>query len=291
MLVRCPENFNRTNFVKVSARITNIFKYRRIIWYAVLFLPYVSNAQTSPIIRSPRPGQAFGPFTTGAKVFQLQTGFNINSIDGPETEGNGFNYLASFRYSFTETFEVRSAFRLNSDKIITDGEETTLDGLSSWIVGVRFNVLNNAGTSKASLGFQADANINIFNNDFQLDHPAPRMIFLHGQRLSKWLSLVTNWGIAWNGFNGEPRGLYRVKFNIVASSKISVIIENYGNLIDGKFYTFFNTGPAWLITNDLLLDLTLGFGRNRGIENLFVDFGFSWRTKPLGKIKEMPINN
>jgi hypothetical protein len=64
--------------------------------------------------------------------------------------------------------------------------------------------------------------------------------------------------------------------------KWSSFIETYGGVINGDFTIFFDTGLAYLVNNDLQLDLSGGYGKNDGFAATFVDFGVSWRTKRRG---------
>ncbi len=247
----------------------------------ILFLAtgFHAHGQYNETIRSARPGQSFGPFTTGKKIFQIQTGFNINQIKYSEEnfDVHGFNYLMSLRYGITETVEIRYAFRLNRDKITIDEEDGIANGLSAMVLGIRFNILNNAGTYKPSLGFQANINLNVLSPEFNPDNPEPALLLLHSQKLTQWLKLTTNWGIVWNGNNGDPSGLYTINFSFPISNKIGCFVENYGGLFNRNLNTFFDTGIDYLVNNDLLLDLSIGYGKNRGVMDAFVDFGVSWR--------------
>lgn len=87
----------------------------------IAFVGYGNQAfsQYHPTIRTARPGQSFGPFATGKGVFQVQTGFNFKNaeLNTMNEDLDGFNYLLSLRYGVTETFEIRSAFQFNRDRI------------------------------------------------------------------------------------------------------------------------------------------------------------------------------
>jgi hypothetical protein len=236
--------------------------------------------QYSETIRTARPGQAFGPYTTGKKIFQLQTGLNFNQSTNGESnlDISGFNYLLSLRYGITEIFEVRSTFRINSDKIVTNNLDSVASGLSALFIGIRFNILNNADTKKPSLGFQANVNLNTLSSDFNPNHPEPVMLLLHSQNLTDWLSLTTNWGILWSGDDADPTGLYTINLSFPVSKKVGGFVENYGFLSDRHIDIYFDTGIGYLVNNDLLLDISAGYGKNKGLSGYFIDFGVSWRT-------------
>ena len=257
-----------------------LHKKIKIVLFILLFATgFQAYAQYNETIRSARPGQSFGPFTTGKSIFQVQTGFNINQIRYSDENLNehGFNYLMSLRYGITETIEIRYAFRINRNKISVEDEELIANGLSAMVLGMRFNILNNAGTYKPSIGFQANVNLNVLSPEFNPDNPEPALLLLHNQKLTHWLKLTTNWGIIWNGNNADAIGLYTINFSFPISNRIGGFIENYGDISNRNLSTFFDTGIDYLINNDLLLDLSVGYGKNRGVVVSYIDFGVSWR--------------
>lgn len=236
-------------------------------------------AQSSVIIRSSRPGQSFTPYAVGKEVLQVQTGINFNSFDESDSnvDGNGVFLVALGRYGISETIEVRTEFQLNRDKIMTGEEKEVFKGLSAWSIGMRFNILDPVKATKPALGFQFDLNINAANSDFKSEYIAPKLLLLHSQALNHWLGLTTNWGVAWNGNNATPRGFYTLAFTFVLNEKWALLAENYGEVVDNDFDTRFDTGLGYLANNDLQLDLGLGYGKNDGISDYFVDIGVSIR--------------
>lgn len=235
-------------------------------------------AQTSEIIRSSRPGQSFTPYTVGSKVFQLQSGLNINGFEASDQEdGNGLFFVALGRYGITETIEVRTEFQFANNKTTFINQEETSSGLSAWTVGMRFNILNPEDLRKPALGFQVDLNLNVASEDFKSEHIAPKLLLLHSQALSDRLGLTTNWGILWNGNNTTPRGLYTFALTYALDDSWSLLLENYGELEDGDFDSRFDTGVGYLLSNDIQLDLGAGYGKNDGSSDYFVDFGVSAR--------------
>ena len=105
-------------------------------------------------------------------------------------------------------------------------------------------------------------------------------MFALTQKLGEKVGLVTNLGIGWSG-NGDnnPSGLYAVNLNTSLSKRISVFVENYGAIQDQELDTRFDTGLGYLINSNFQLDTSIGYGKNHGIEDFFIDFGFSWRTR------------
>lgn len=245
---------------------------------SVLFVSSHSFAQYNATIRSARPGQSVGPFTTGQHVFQIQTGGTYNgfSVGEANLSGTNYTYLASLRYGLLERFEIRSAFALSHDK--TSLSDAGYGGLSMWNAGVRYNVLDGKGT-KPSIGVQADTRFTFIDEDYRADNLAPRLMLIHSQGLTDKLGLTTNWAVAWTGNNTDPAFNYTVNLSFPLAEKVGGFIENYGTVFGGDFDTRWDTGLSYLVNNDFLLDMSVGYGKNDGISDWFVDAGVSWRVK------------
>lgn len=196
-------------------------------------------AQYHETIRTARPGQAFGPFTTGKNVFQIQTGLTYADFENTDVDQQGDNleYTASLRYGILESFEVRSAFRLRHDKItLADESSLQLNGLSFWNVGVRYNIVESDGY-KPSFGFQADVKLTWVNKDYQSQEIAPRLLLIHTQKLSETFGITTNWSVSWNGNDNLPKGSYVINTSFPIAGNLSSFIENYGEVYNGNFET------------------------------------------------------
>jgi len=92
---------------------------KHLLIIAALFISTQIFAQYGETIRTGRPGQAIGCFTTGAKVFQVQSGITIDktNFDAP-INGNQSVFQSStvIRYGITETFEVSGVLGYKSLK-------------------------------------------------------------------------------------------------------------------------------------------------------------------------------
>lgn len=255
---------------------------KRILFTICTLWALQASAQYNPTIRSARPGQSVGPFTTGKNVFQVQTGLTYNQFgfDNSELSANSFVYLASLRYGILEKLEIRSAFGLSRNSY--DYESLGSDqygGLSLWNVGARYNILNGGGTNKPSLGIQADVRLTAVDEDYAADNLAPRIMLIYGQQIAEKLALTSNWAVVWSGNDTSPAGTYTLNLSFPLAQKWGGFIENYGVFGNGDLDNRWNTGVSYLVTNDFLLDLATGFGKNDGAYDWFVDAGVSWRVK------------
>lgn len=236
--------------------------------------------QYNETIRTARPGQAVGPFTTGKYVFQVQSGLTHGGFDnGPANSGNYQELTNSIRYGLLESFEIRTAFRLRSDRLeIANSEQAKFGGLSFWNVGVRYNIVNGEGYSP-SFGFQTDIKLNWIDKSYKSSEIAPRFLLIHGQKLSETFRLTTNWGISWNGNNNDPLGQYVINISFPIGDKLGGFIENYGQLDNGTLIAKWDTGIGYLVHNDFQVDISGGYSKNENMSDWFIDAGISWRIK------------
>jgi len=245
------------------------------------FCSYCTFGQYNETIRSERPGQAVDTYSTGQYIFQLQTGLTYGGFDDLQSNqaGNFTEYGASLRYGILEDFEIRSAIRWRSDQTnLPNGTETKINGISFWNVGVKYNIISGSGY-KPSFGLQTDLKLTWVDEAYQSQEIAPRIMLIHGQKLSDTFNLTTNWAIAWSGNDDATKGLYILNIAFPLSDKLGGFVENYGEIDNGNIDTRWDTGLSYLVNNDFQLDVSGGFGSNAGINDWFMDAGISWRVK------------
>ena len=262
-----------------------------ILVITLLSCAFISKAQYNETIRTARPGQAFGPFTTGKKVFQIQTGVTYSGygFDRSDDGGNATDWLMALRYGLWERFEIRSAFNYNRFTSTIGENEFSDNGLSAWIVGVRYNLRDGHGKGM-NLGVQLDTRLNAVSEAYRPGTTEPRIMLLHSQKLSNTFALTTNWAVRWEGEDHNAAGFYVVNVSFPLSQKFGSFIENYGSISDGDWDNRWDTGLSYLVNNDFQLDMSFGYGKNDGVSDYFIDAGISWRTDLYknGRAANMP---
>ena len=239
------------------------------------------NAQYSETIQTSRPGQAFVPFSVGQHMFQVQSGLTYSGFDDSDNnrDGNSTDFNALLRYGLLEDFEIRTAFNINSSTTnLENGSDSDLGGLSAMSIGVRYNIISGEG-NKPSFGFQTDLGLNWVDEDFNPEDIAPKITLIHSQNLSEKIGLTTNWALSWDGNDNATTGNYVINIAFPLGDKLGGFIENYGSIDNGKITHRWDTGLGYLINNNLLIDCSIGYGKNDGLSDWFVDAGISWRTK------------
>jgi hypothetical protein len=236
--------------------------------------------QYNETIRTGRPGQAIGPFVVGTGIFQLQSGMEYSENKLPLGSTTTASDIGSvFRYGTSDFFEVNAALNYSEQKTSNDVFSSQLNGWSQMELGVRTNILNSK-TNFPSIGLQYRVKLPSVSPDFQSRQLASKATLATGQRLCKGVGLNTNWGINWNGNNGDANGFYVLSFSLSLTEKWGIVAEHYGEFDDRDINGKVDGGFSYLVNNDLQLDLLGGWG-SLGVddENFFAGIGVSVRTK------------
>jgi hypothetical protein len=117
------------------------------------------------------------------------------------------------------------------------------------------------------------------DEDYKAANLAPRIMLIHAQKLTDKLGLTTNWVVAWTGNNTDPAFNYTLNLSFPLGEKLGSFIENYGTVFYGDFDNKWDTGLSYLINDNFLLDMSVGYGKNDGVSSWFADAGVSWRIK------------
>ncbi len=256
--------------------------YQKNIFLLILLnsIGLLACAQYNETIRADRPGQGISAFTVGTGIFQVQSGCNIfgtsNSANGIKT--NGFLNNTVVRYGITEQFELNYQFDYQTQSVTQNDVKTVQKGVDAMDLGMRYHIYTGKGLAP-SVAFQFATRLPILGKDYVIKDLAPRFSIVTTQHLTKEIALTTVSGASWNGNNSVAQGNYVANISFPLFARIGGYVENYGNLQNGVFSTYFDGGFAWLVTNDLQLGLYGGYASNKGVNSFFVSSGISWRTK------------
>lgn len=244
----------------------------------LLCLSGMVRGQFYETVRSGRPGQSIGASTVGKDIFQIQSGVDYFGYENTNAKisGNGYLTNAALRYGLTDRFEIGGFLEYRTESITDSSFSASREGFSNVLIGLRHQISTGNGLAP-SVGFQFRLRLPVGSSYYRTANLAPSFIFVTSQQWSRF-TLITNLGGSWNGSNATPTGLYTVNFSCAFTSTFGAFIESYGSLTSGFFESRFDTGVAWLVTNNLQVDFLGGLGSNRGLNDYFVSTGFSWRT-------------
>ena len=259
---------------------------KKILFIATLFISTQIFAQYGETIRTGRPGQAIGCFTTGAKVFQFQSGITLDKTNFDNIGNqNVFQSSSVFRYGITETFEISGVLGYKSQKEKFDDpslETVKFTGIDNTQLGFRANVF----AGNIPLCVQYRVKLNALSDDYKSESLGGRLLIAGATKLVDPLKLTVNLGMDWSGDAVEPRGLYIFNFSFDVAPKIGGFVEYYGIvpfIKDGlkSWGNNIDAGIGYLVNKDLQLDISAGTNLDSFDigNNFFIDFGLSWRTK------------
>jgi hypothetical protein len=239
-----------------------------------LFLAITTNAQYAESIASGRPGQAIGARTLGENVFQAQSGFTYNDISFDDTDGNISSFTNVLRLGVLERLEVSGVLIWQYDEFKTSGISSNANGISNTEFGLRYSITTNKGWRPA-IGIQGRLLLKVQDKVYQRENVGTRFILASGNKLSNSFSLTTNWGLTHSGNNSGPNYSYVINGAYSITDKLSTFLEVYGRLND--FNADLDAGLAYLVNNDLQLDISFGLQDENNESNWFIDAGISWR--------------
>jgi hypothetical protein len=255
-----------------------IIDYACFVFLALLF-NVDAYGQFNETIQSGRPGQAIGPNTVGANVFQMQNGFDYNN----HSDGNFTHQLndvnSVFRYGFTENFEFGLGLNYYAEKSEKGTFSKSISGLNSFSLRMRSNVYVGKGFIP-SVGYQFNLGLPLVSEVYKSKDLAPKITIVTGQEITSKIGFTTNFGLTWDGNTPQSSFFYILNLGYSINDKWGVFIENYGTENNNKIDSKFDGGIAFLANNNLQLDLFGGYDQaDNNFNDWFVSVGFSWRFK------------
>jgi hypothetical protein len=249
-----------------------------------IFISQTAFAQFNESIRTGRPGQAIGAFTVGKNILQFQQGVDYYSLADTKYPPRGFVSNNVVRFGILETVELSALVDYQYEQTKTDSSDISRSGLSNFHIGFRVHINDQNGWIPTT-GFQMRLKIPQVSKDFGANQLATVMVFEANWALPKNMSLTTNWILSYNGNDHYPTGRYVINFGFPIYKKWSGFFENYGQMNQSIFQTRFDGGFAYLVNNNVQLDLSAGYGNNQNIQDYFASTGISWRINNFRKNK------
>ena len=239
---------------------------------ALLFISFLHTAKAQTSIQTDRPDQTETPFTVPSGYFQAENGFSYENIL------KGFTSVAHpsvlWKYGVSKNFEFRLITELVSEK----ENAKTIIGFSPVLVGFKVNISEEKGFLPMTSFIGHIAIPKLASPDFKASYYAPSFRFTMQHTLSNRISLGYNLGAEWDGETPEPKFIYTLTTGFSLTDKLGSYIEMYGfvpqkntadHLIDGGF--------TYLISNNIMIDISGGFGITDNAPKNYGAIGFSYR--------------
>ncbi|MAZ47534.1 MAG: hypothetical protein CME65_03160 [Halobacteriovoraceae bacterium] len=95
--------------------------------------------------------------------------------------------------------------------------------------------------------------------------------------LGEFGSLTNNLILSNLGDSANFKGALTLAYGFNLTDSLSSFIEYYANQSEEVWNGAWDTGLGYLVNEDLLLDLSLGYDLSRDVDSSFVSVGFSYR--------------
>ncbi len=187
-----------------------------------------------------------------------------------------------WKYGISKNVECRLITEANTVKSF----DNKISGFVPTIVGFKISVSEEKGFIPVT-GFIGHLTLpNAASSNFKATYFAPSFRFNMQHTLSKKITLAYNLGADWDGEIPEPTFIYTLTAGITITEKLGTYIELYGfapqnNVTDHRA----DGGFTYLITNDVMVDVSAGFGITKQSPNSYYALGFSYRFN-VKKIKK-----
>lgn len=254
-----------------------------ILVAATMLMASRGYAQPLPPIAADRPGQATVPTIAVPGTVELAMGMQLAG-DQP-TEGVKSQTLsvpfATARIGVLKTMELRLSgeFRQLNSTIAPSLPDTTVSGLASFTVGTKIGIAAEDG-ALPELSLQMAMAIPAGHQMFRPASLAPSFALLaHSTLAPDALNLYLNAGAAWDGASTEGFGTYAAALYYNITPAFSAFGELYGTMAPQLLPTYsLDGGVAYLVNNNLQVDLFGGVGLSNNAADYLVSAGFAWRV-------------
>jgi hypothetical protein len=246
------------------------------ISFVLYFLATTYNlfGQSLLAIQLDRPDQTECPFITPKKYIQIENGITLETFDQNQ---KSFNYPSTlWKYGVNEKFELRLITAIVLENI--NGKTNT--GILPLTIGFKTSLFEEKGFIPKTSFIGHITTSNIGSKNFRTKYIAPSFRFTMQHTLTNKISLAYNLGAEWDGENAEHRYIYTLTTGFSLTEKIGCYTELYGFIpAENEADHRFDCGLTYLINNDLMADISGGFGLTENAQKNYISLGFSFRFK------------
>jgi len=251
------------------------------LFIGLMLMSFVINAQEveRPALVTDRPDLTESAAIVPKGALQIETGFAFEGDKSGDTRQDNFSMFSTLlRYGVNQNFELRLATSLNMNNTETNGESTSLIGVSNIDVGMKLKMTDGDGL-KPQIAFLTSVIIpKSGSEDYSAEYLTPSMALAFAHELSKTFSLGYNIGAVWNGLNAKPAAKYSIALAVALAKNFGGYIETYGYFPqDEQGVNILDFGLTYLIRHNLQVDASAGFGLSEVSPDYFVSTGISWR--------------
>lgn len=230
--------------------------------------------QELPPIQLDRPDQTECSNITPLKYIQIENGFSIENVDD---EHQILTYPSSlWKYGVNEKLELRLITEVVAEKY----NGTISNGILPITLGFKVALSEEKGILPKTSFIGHLTTSKIGSDVYRTTYFLPAFRFTMQHTLSKKIGLAYNLGAEWNGETGEPTYIYTLTTGLSLSKKLGCYAEIYGFIPSHSQADHrVDAGFTFLITNNLITDISGGVGITPNAPKNYLAFGISYRFK------------
>src|SRR5688500_6776482 len=254
-----------------------------ILVYLTLFISCITSLysqQDSAMIISPieadRPDQTETASTVPKGYFQMENGFSIEDTEP------GFIYThpsTLWKVGVSDYFEIRVITEYINIQLDPNPK---VDGLVTVQVGFKSRLLDQKGIVPKTSFIGHIALPGLASKQFQQTYFAPAMRLAFQLSIHDRYSVSYNVGAEWDGETPRPVFIYTLALGANIIHGLGIYGEVYGGVPqqredDAELRA--DAGLTYLITNDILVDVSGGIGLTDNAPEKYIAVGLSYRFK------------
>lgn len=224
-------------------------------------------------IATDRPDQTETPDVVPFKYFQMEMGFNIES---QHKELSFVHPTILWKAGIFKSTEIRLITDISSFK---DSTGKYRSGLSPVQIGFKTAICEEK-KARPKISFIAHMAVPYISTKNQrTKYFAPNFRFTLEHTLKKNLILGYNVGMEWDGESSYPSFIYTIVNGVDITDKWYFYYEFFGDIpVDRKSTHTFDGGFAYLIKNNMQIDISGGFQLYPFVKGWYTSIGYSFRV-------------
>jgi Putative MetA-pathway of phenol degradation len=243
----------------------------------ILLLKSVNMYGQNDPIQLDRPDQTECPFIVPKGYLQAENGLNVEKIDA-----NYKTWLTPtilWKIGFSEKFETRLITSYSNSNF----NNTTYKGLEPVKIGFKNNLFKEKGLIPQTAIIVHITLPKLATESLKTRYLVPDFRFTMQHTLNKKQSLSYNLGAEWDSETKKVTTLYTLTTGYSITEKLGAYFEIFGfGLFSNDQNHQIDGGFTYLINNNLIADISGGFGVSKKAPQHYVSLGFSYSFKMLG---------
>lgn len=249
------------------------------ILFSFLFLFTIVTGRSQnndlPVISPDRPGMATSPFLVIPHKLNIEAGLGYEKSNYESFLKETFQYNSTvLRYGLWSFAEAR----IQTDYTRLKADSADIRGFNPFTVGTKIKLLKEKGIIPATSLLLNITLPKTGKKEFRQSNLATSIYLLMQNNLTEHISICYNIGLEFDGDSNVPDEFFAICATIDITKKLSGFVENYNYLSSSAKPTHFvDAGFAYMIYNNLQIDLSSGIDLAAVNKYIFCNAGVAWR--------------